>query len=64
MSKLPGFMWLEAPRLVRDALADVDKGKVVSVPSPQYKAIYTALRTIPRPLIRGRSRRFHRPSDH
>lgn len=62
MSKLPNFMWLDAPRLVRDALADVDKGKVVSVPGRQYKAMYTALRVIPRPLVRSRSRRAHRPS--
>ncbi|KGN37964.1 SDR family NAD(P)-dependent oxidoreductase [Knoellia subterranea] len=63
MSKLPDFMWLDAPRLVRDALADVDKGKVVSVPGRQYKAFYTALRVIPRPLVRSRSRRAHRPSS-
>ncbi|MEO6020148.1 MAG: SDR family oxidoreductase [Knoellia sp.] len=62
MSRLPSFAWLDAPRLVRDALADVDKGKVVSVPGLQYKLAVTALRLIPRPLIRGRSRRFHRPS--
>lgn len=63
MSKLPSFMWLDAPRLVRDALADVAKGKVVSVPGRQYKAMYTALRVIPRPLVRSRSRRAHRPSS-
>ncbi|MFC7490949.1 MULTISPECIES: SDR family NAD(P)-dependent oxidoreductase [unclassified Knoellia] len=62
MSRLPKFMWLDAPRLVRDALADVDKGKVVSVPGRQYKAIVTALRVLPRPLVRSRARSAHRPS--
>ncbi|KRE40457.1 SDR family NAD(P)-dependent oxidoreductase [Knoellia sp. Soil729] len=62
MSALPSFAWLDAPRLVRDALADADKGKVVSVPGLQYKVAVAALRLVPRPLIRGRSRRFHRPS--
>lgn len=61
MSKLPEFAWLDAPRLVRDALADVDNGKVVSVPGLQYKAAVAALRIIPRPLIRARSRKVHRP---
>ncbi|GAA4113723.1 SDR family oxidoreductase [Knoellia locipacati] len=64
MSSMPEFLWLDAPRLVRDALADVDKGKVVSVPGRQYKAIVTALRVLPRPLVRSRSRRAHRPSSH
>jgi len=63
MSSMPEFLWLDAPRLVRDALADVDRGKVVSVPGRQYKAIVTALRVLPRPLVRSRSRRAHRPSS-
>ncbi|MFC7486019.1 SDR family NAD(P)-dependent oxidoreductase [Knoellia sp. CPCC 206453] len=63
MSKMPEFMWLDAPRLVRDALADVDRGKVVSVPGRQYKAIVTALRILPRPLVRRQSRGAHRPSS-
>lgn len=63
MSGLPDFAWLDAPRLVRDALADVDAGKVVSVPGRRYKVVATALRVIPRPLIRGRSRRVHRPTS-
>ena len=63
MSRLPEFVWLDAPRLVRDALADVDKGKVVSVPSPLYKAAVVALRVVPRPLVRSLSRSAHRPSS-
>ena len=62
MSRLPEFVWLDAPRLVRDALADVAKGKVVSVPSPLYKAAVAALRVVPRPLVRSLSRSAHRPS--
>ncbi|PRY58249.1 hypothetical protein BCF74_11266 [Knoellia remsis] len=63
MTRMPEFMWLDAPRLVRDALADADKGKVVSVPGMQYKAIVGALRVLPRPLVRRQSRSAHRPSD-
>jgi short-subunit dehydrogenase len=61
MSSLPGFMWLDAKRLVRDCLDDVAKGKVVSVPGPQYKAIVTALRVLPRSVVRKRARTVHRP---
>ena len=62
MSRLPEFVWLDAPRLVRDALADVAKGKVVSVPSPLYKVAVAAARLAPRPLVRAVSKGAHRPS--
>jgi len=58
----PDFMWLDADRLVRDCLTDIDKGKVVSVPGLQYKVITTLLRIAPRPLLRtGKLRSAHRP---
>ena len=58
----PDFLWLDADRLVRDCLTDVDKGKVVSIPGLQYKAITTLLRVAPRPLLRmGKLRTTHRP---
>lgn len=47
----PSFMWLEADRLVRDALKDFDKGKVYSIPSKRYKAIVTAARITPNRLL-------------
>ncbi|TWP39007.1 SDR family NAD(P)-dependent oxidoreductase [Leekyejoonella antrihumi] len=59
---MPGFMWLDADHLVRDCLADVEKGKVISVPGRQYKLISTALRSVPRPLVRqGKLAKTHRP---
>jgi short-subunit dehydrogenase len=61
MSSLPGFLWLDSDRLVRDCLADVAKGKVVSVPGPQYKAIVAGLRILPRAVVRKRARTVHRP---
>jgi short-subunit dehydrogenase len=64
MSRVPSFAWLDAPRLVRDALADVDKGKVVSVPGAHYKGAVAAARLAPRPIVRAVSRGAHRPSSH
>lgn len=49
----PGFMWLDAPSLVRDALADAEAGKVLSVPSLTYKALSGALKVIPRRFVRS-----------
>ncbi|MDU0313505.1 SDR family oxidoreductase [Phycicoccus sp. M110.8] len=63
MTSIPEFMWLDADRLVRDCLDDVAKGRVVSVPGAQYKAIVGALRVLPRGLVRSRARKAHRPKD-
>ncbi|CAM4126399.1 SDR family NAD(P)-dependent oxidoreductase [Janibacter anophelis] len=48
-----GPFWLDATDLVREALADSERGRVVSVPSPQYKALVAALRHLPRGLLRN-----------
>ncbi|WP_435768903.1 SDR family NAD(P)-dependent oxidoreductase [Nocardioides sp. SYSU DS0651] len=44
----PRVLWLEPDRLVRDALADYDRGRALSIPSKRYKAIVTASRLVPR----------------
>ncbi|HWC24362.1 MAG TPA: SDR family oxidoreductase [Flexivirga sp.] len=59
---IPDFMWLQADSLVKACLDDVDKGKVISIPSAQYKIAATALRLLPRPIVRaGKLARKHRP---
>ncbi|MEO7448347.1 MAG: SDR family oxidoreductase [Humibacillus sp.] len=52
----PRFLWLDADRLVRDCLEDVARGRVVSVPGAQYKAVRALLAIAPRPLLRRRLR--------
>ncbi len=47
----PGFLWLDAPDVVRAALADLEAGKAVSVPSLRYKAIVTGARLVPAGLL-------------
>ena len=48
-----GMFWLDAAALVRGALEDSERGRVVSVPSPQYKALVGVLRHVPRVLLRN-----------
>ena len=43
----PGWMWLDADRLVADALRDLDRGRRVSVPSRRYKVLAAAARVAP-----------------
>lgn len=38
-SLYPGWMWLDAERVVREGLADAFAGKGVSIPSKRYKAL-------------------------
>jgi short-subunit dehydrogenase len=47
----PSWLWLEADRLVADALADLEKGKRVSVPSKRYKAITGVVRYTPSSVL-------------
>jgi short-subunit dehydrogenase len=47
----PGWMWLSADDLVREALDDFDKGRTVSVPSKRYKALAAASRAVPTSLL-------------
>ncbi|MDQ4054908.1 MAG: SDR family oxidoreductase [Actinomycetota bacterium] len=48
-----GPLWLDADRLVATALSDFDKGKVFSIPSPQYKAIVRLSKLIPNRALQG-----------
>jgi short-subunit dehydrogenase len=56
VSKTPNFMWLDADELVVDALRDLRRGKVVSVPTARYKMAVFALRHLPRALVRRAAR--------
>lgn len=47
-----GPFWLDADRVVEECLADLARGKVVSIPSPQYKVIAALVDLLPRPLVR------------
>jgi short-subunit dehydrogenase len=47
-----GLFWLAAERVVDESLSDLARGRVVSVPSRQYKAIVAAVDLLPRPVVR------------
>lgn len=53
---IPGPMWLDARRVVRDCLTDSDERKVISVPGPLYKGIVLVARLAPRRLIQRSGR--------
>jgi short-subunit dehydrogenase len=43
----PRWMWLDADRVVRDALRDLERGKRVSVPSRRYTVVTALVRCVP-----------------
>ncbi len=43
----PSWMWLDADRLVADALADLERGRTISVPSKRYKVLAAVARYTP-----------------
>ncbi|WP_042544558.1 SDR family NAD(P)-dependent oxidoreductase [Leucobacter komagatae] len=44
---IPGWMWLDAAKVVAESLRDVDRGSAVSIPSRKYKAIVAVARFAP-----------------
>lgn len=52
MRGLDERLWLDADRLVADAMADLARGKVISVPGLAYKAVAAATHVLPRDAIR------------
>jgi short-subunit dehydrogenase len=47
----PSLLWLDADRVVREALADLERGRRVSIPSRRYKALGAVARGVPRSLL-------------
>jgi uncharacterized protein len=60
MSKLPGFLWLDAETVAATALRDHRAGKVLSVPGVHYKVIVAASRLVPPTLNRRVTELFRR----
>ena len=48
---IPSWMWLDAGEVVREGLADLDKGVAVSVPTLRYKVVAALARTMPAGLV-------------
>ncbi|MGH3458443.1 SDR family NAD(P)-dependent oxidoreductase [Aeromicrobium sp.] len=54
---VPRWMWLNADKVVKAALDDLDKRKAVSVPTVRYKILATISQYAPKPLVARMARR-------
>lgn len=52
---MPAWMWIDAQRVVRESLADMKQGELISVPSKRYKALSFIVRSLPRSIVRSMS---------
>ncbi|CAM5257329.1 dehydrogenase [Streptomyces spiroverticillatus] len=50
---IPSWMWLDADKLVAEALKDMARGKSLSIPDPRYKALMGVVKVAPRGLLGG-----------
>ncbi len=57
---VPGWLWLDADRLVDAALKDLARGKSLSVPDPRYKALTGLAKLAPRSALARASSRTGR----
>lgn len=55
-SSIPAAAWIDADTLVRGCLADVARGRVISVPTPQWRVAVALASAAPRGAIRAISR--------
>jgi short-subunit dehydrogenase len=52
-SSIPNALWLDAEPLVRAALRDIDRGKVISIPTIRYRVLIWLARHAPKSAIRS-----------
>lgn len=52
MSHVPEWMWLDADRVAAAGLADLRRGRPVSVPTLRYKSLLAAVKVLPRATVR------------
>ncbi|WP_326598625.1 SDR family NAD(P)-dependent oxidoreductase [Streptomyces sp. NBC_01803] len=57
---IPGWMWLDADRVVDTALKDLARGRTVCIPDARYKVLMGAARLAPRGAVGGLSSRAGR----
>jgi short-subunit dehydrogenase len=55
---IPNFLWLEPELLVRECLRDVDKNRVISIPTVRYRFLSWLLKHLPDATVRAVSRRI------
>jgi len=52
MTGSPSAFWLDADTVVRDCLTDLRRGRTISVPGMQYRALVGLVDVLPRSLVR------------
>lgn len=51
-ASIPSVAWIDGEQLVREAIRDADAGRVLSIPTPQWKLALTVAKFLPRATLR------------
>ena len=60
VNRIPGWLWLDADRVVDAGLRDLARGRTVSIPDARYKLLMGAARLLPRAALGGLTSRAGR----
>ncbi|KHL08243.1 hypothetical protein CLV56_0871 [Mumia flava] len=62
-SDVPGWMWTTVEENVREALADLGKGKPLSIPTAKYKVLATVAQYAPAKLVAAMAKRGRKVAE-
>ncbi len=63
LGRVPGVAYLDVDTVVAGSLADLRRGRLVSVPGPLYKTLVGITRVLPLPAVRALSRAVYRARE-
>lgn len=63
LGRVPGFAYLDVDTVVGGSLADLRRGRIISVPGTLYQALWGVTRMLPRPAVRALARMVYRARE-
>lgn len=62
-SSIPSWLWLDAERVIDEALRDVERGKTTTIPSKRFKTMAFFARHAPQSVVHKAVRKLNKAGD-